>query len=319
WKKNQFRAIKHLHIKDKTPKEIKAELNNIHSTSAPAFATVYNWVNEFSMIDMKKLSARWVPHLLTVDHKRDRVTISKQCLGIFQRNPDEFLHRFITMDETWIYYFTSGTKEQSKQWTSLSELLLNLMHVHTCPAPIAKFNEFHYELLPHPAYSPDLVPCDYFLFLKKWFRGKRFTTRELIAETEAYFEIFCFCYSKFQQNNLIDAIKIFLQNGIRYVLFCDVRYVGQTKRQLKIRLHEHVSDINISSKSPSVISNHRIEKNHNFKWDKVEILDVELSYNKKLISEMIHIKKQKHGINKQNDTESLPELYSDIIHSLSPS
>jgi len=56
-------------------------------------------------------------------------------------------------------------------------------------SPMAKFNKFRYELLPHPAYSPDLVP--YFLFpnLKKWFGGKRFTTREqLIAETKAYFE-----------------------------------------------------------------------------------------------------------------------------------
>ena len=33
-------------MKDLTPKEIKAELDNIHSTSA-AFETVYNWVNEF--------------------------------------------------------------------------------------------------------------------------------------------------------------------------------------------------------------------------------------------------------------------------------
>jgi len=60
---------------------------------------------------------------LTVDHKRDRV-ISKQCLEMFQRNPDEFLYRFITMDETWIHYFTSK-KEQSKQWTSPSEPALN--------------------------------------------------------------------------------------------------------------------------------------------------------------------------------------------------
>ena len=65
--------------------------------------------------------------------------------------------------------------------------------VHTNPAPMTKFNEFRYvplELLPHPAYSPDLAPY-YFLFsnLKKWFGGKRFTIRELlIAETEAYFE-----------------------------------------------------------------------------------------------------------------------------------
>ena len=43
--KNGFRAVIK-HIKE-TPKEIKAELNNVHSTSAPAFATVYNWVNEF--------------------------------------------------------------------------------------------------------------------------------------------------------------------------------------------------------------------------------------------------------------------------------
>ena len=39
--------IKHLHMKDLTPKEIKAELDGVHSTSAPAFATIYNWVNEF--------------------------------------------------------------------------------------------------------------------------------------------------------------------------------------------------------------------------------------------------------------------------------
>ena len=66
----------------------------------------------------------------------------------------------------------------------------DIARVHTYPALMAKFNEFHYELLPHSAYSPDLAPCDYFLFpnLKKWFRGKRFTREQLIAETEAYFE-----------------------------------------------------------------------------------------------------------------------------------
>ena len=46
--KNEFRAvIKHLHMKSLTPKEIKAELDNVHSTSASAFATVYNCVNKF--------------------------------------------------------------------------------------------------------------------------------------------------------------------------------------------------------------------------------------------------------------------------------
>ena len=46
--KNEFRAvIKHIHMKGLTSEEIKAELDNVHSTSVPEFATVYNWVNEF--------------------------------------------------------------------------------------------------------------------------------------------------------------------------------------------------------------------------------------------------------------------------------
>jgi len=63
--------------------------------------------------------------LVTVDYKRDRVTISKQCLEMFQCNPDEFLRRFITVDERWIHYFTGDEqKEQSKQWTSPGESAL---------------------------------------------------------------------------------------------------------------------------------------------------------------------------------------------------
>src|SRR5436190_20561182 len=66
---------------------------------------------------MRKLSARWVPRLLTLEHKRNRMTTSKHCLDMFKRNPKEFLRRFVTVDETWIHHYTPETKEQSKQWT----------------------------------------------------------------------------------------------------------------------------------------------------------------------------------------------------------
>ncbi|GBP19909.1 Histone-lysine N-methyltransferase SETMAR [Eumeta japonica] len=36
--------------------------------------------------------------------------------------------------------------------------------VHTCLVTMAKIHELRYELLPHPAYSPDLAPCAYYLF-----------------------------------------------------------------------------------------------------------------------------------------------------------
>jgi histone-lysine N-methyltransferase SETMAR len=68
-------------------------------------------------LDMKKLCARWVPRLLAADQKRTRMKISEQCLERFNKNETDFLRRFITMDETWIYHYTPESKQQSKQWT----------------------------------------------------------------------------------------------------------------------------------------------------------------------------------------------------------
>ena len=46
--KSELRAvIKHMYSKGLTPKEIKAELDEVHGTSAPVFGNVCNWVNEF--------------------------------------------------------------------------------------------------------------------------------------------------------------------------------------------------------------------------------------------------------------------------------
>jgi len=66
---------------------------------------------------MKKLSARWMPHLLTVDQKRIRMKVSQACLDRFKRNIMDLKRRFITVDETWTHHFSPETKEQSKQWT----------------------------------------------------------------------------------------------------------------------------------------------------------------------------------------------------------
>ena len=46
--------------------------------------------------------------------------------------------------------------------------------VHTCKIAMDAVERNGYELIPHPAYSPDLAPSDYFLFpnLKKDIRGR---------------------------------------------------------------------------------------------------------------------------------------------------
>uniref|UniRef100_A0A1B6MM15 Tc1-like transposase DDE domain-containing protein n=1 Tax=Graphocephala atropunctata TaxID=36148 RepID=A0A1B6MM15_9HEMI len=65
--------------------------------------------------------------------------------------------------------------------------------VHTCAVSMAKIAELKFVLLPHPPYSPELAPSDFFRFpnFKIWLGGQRFTSdEEVIASTEAYFEEF---------------------------------------------------------------------------------------------------------------------------------
>lgn len=67
-------------------------------------------------LEMSKVSARWVPRLLTHDQMRTRSNFSRNNLVLMQEDPEKFLSRFVTMDETWVHHFQPETKEQSKQW-----------------------------------------------------------------------------------------------------------------------------------------------------------------------------------------------------------
>ena len=61
--------------------------------------------------------------------------------------------------------------------------------VHTCKIAMDAVEQNGYELIPHPAYSPDLTPCDYFLLpnLKKDIHGRHFrSNEEVVAAVEEW-------------------------------------------------------------------------------------------------------------------------------------
>ena len=70
-------------------------------------------VNE---LGFSKISARWVPRLLSVEQKRNRLAISCDCLELFEADPQPFLDKFVTMDDTWVHQYTPELKQQPKQW-----------------------------------------------------------------------------------------------------------------------------------------------------------------------------------------------------------
>ena len=67
------------------------------------------------------------------------------------------------------------------------------------------------------------------------------------------------------------------------------------------------------TKTLSVIHTHRNSLNHEFNWDDPKIIDIERDYKKRLLSEMIHIKCNKHSINKKEDIHTLNQIYFPIL------
>ena len=77
---------------------------------------------------------------------------------------------------------------------------------------------------------------------------------------------------------------------------CSVCYIGETKRKLKGRISEHQKCTNKLLPVPF----HIVENTtHSFVWNNVKILDREKNYNKRLISEMLHINMYKHTLNRK--------------------
>jgi len=66
-------------------------------------------------LGMKKISARWVPKLLSDSQKQKRVQFCQENLDFISDEPD-FFSTLVTGDETWCYYYDPETKVQSMQW-----------------------------------------------------------------------------------------------------------------------------------------------------------------------------------------------------------
>ena len=81
-----------------------------------SYSTVQRILTE--ELNMSKVSARWVPRLLTDENKQRRLECSQQFLDLYDAQGDEFLDKIITTDETWLYHYDPESKQQSSIWKS---------------------------------------------------------------------------------------------------------------------------------------------------------------------------------------------------------
>jgi len=68
---------------------------------------------------MRRVSAKFGPHVLTVEQKQQRLSISLE-LGDRAASDSSFLGNVIMGDETWVSGYDPETRVQSSQWKSPS-------------------------------------------------------------------------------------------------------------------------------------------------------------------------------------------------------
>jgi len=67
-------------------------------------------------LDMRKLSAKWVPKYLYPDQKHQRCQSYEQLFEFLRHDSNNFLSQLVTMHETWLYHYDPETKLQSMEW-----------------------------------------------------------------------------------------------------------------------------------------------------------------------------------------------------------
>lgn len=182
--KSEFRVlIKHCFLMGKNTIEAKEWLEKHYGDSAPSYSAIKKWFAEFrrgrtSTNDAER-SGRpndaIIPEInqqvskIVLEDQRVKVREIAETVGISIGSTVKILHEHLHMKKLnvkWVPHFLD-TKQKKK-----------------------KFKELGWELLPHPPYSPDLAPSDYYLFsnLKKWLAGKKFYSNEEVEwETNGYF------------------------------------------------------------------------------------------------------------------------------------
>lgn len=67
-------------------------------------------------LGMSKVSARWVPRMLTPFDKQRRVECCQAFLDLVKDKEEETISQIVTCDETWIHQWDPESKQESMQW-----------------------------------------------------------------------------------------------------------------------------------------------------------------------------------------------------------
>ena len=92
------------------------ELSGILNISDGSVETIIKQHLQYS-----KVCARWIPLLLTEEHKSTRLQVVQSLLSRYEQEGDIF-YTIMTMNETWVRYFKRESKRSSVHWCHAGSL-----------------------------------------------------------------------------------------------------------------------------------------------------------------------------------------------------
>ena len=67
-------------------------------------------------LDLRKVCARWVPHLLTEEQKTQPLKCARELLKTYRVCNSRVISNLLTGDETWVHMFEPQRRADNKQW-----------------------------------------------------------------------------------------------------------------------------------------------------------------------------------------------------------
>ena len=72
-------------------------------------------------LDLRKVCARWVPHLLTEEQKTQHIKCARELLKTYKGCNSRVISNLLTGYETWVHMFEPQRRADNKQWKRKDE------------------------------------------------------------------------------------------------------------------------------------------------------------------------------------------------------
>lgn len=91
----------------------RVEVKAIAQKTNLSVGTIHDIIHDH--LNMSKVSAKWVPRMLTPIQKDTRVACYSDFIELCGENPDGILQKIVTGDETWVHHYDPESKQESMQ------------------------------------------------------------------------------------------------------------------------------------------------------------------------------------------------------------